>query len=102
MSSVLGFPSHIDRVRCPDTGHNILTLSIRQPFTVKDILTGGRISGETDTCCRIITHVSKDHGLNVDSRSPVIGNILDAPIGDGPFTVPRMKNGPNTAPQLLV
>ena len=90
----------VQRVRRADAGHDILTLRVDQPFAVELVLAGGRVASEGHAGGGAVTHVAEDHGLHVHSRAPVIGNALDAAVGDGLLAVPGFENGLDAAFQL--
>ena len=79
-----------DRLWRPDAGHHILTLSIGQVFTKKDILSGSRVTGEGDACCRARAHVPKNHGAHIHGRAVGhrSGNLEFLPIVDRSFSHP--------------
>ena len=77
---------------CSDTGHNILTLCIDQVFTINTFFTGRRITGEGYTCTGGIAHVSEYHGLHIDSRSPVTGDIIHSSVNDSSLIVPGTEH----------
>ena len=90
----------VQRVRGPDTGHHILALGVDQPFAIELVVTVGRVAGECHTRSGGLAHVTEHHRLYVHSRSPVIGNLFDAAIGDGAFAVPGLEHAADGTPQL--
>ncbi len=75
-------------LRGPDPGHNVLTLSVNQVFTVENVFTGGGVAGKAHTCCAVIPHVAEHHGLYVNSGAPACGNIVQFAIGVGAWVHP--------------
>ncbi len=90
----------VDRARGADAGHDIFTLGVHQPFTVELVVAGGRVAGEGYAGGGRVAHVSKHHGLDVDSGAPVVRDAFDPAIGDGLFAVPALEHGRDTAPEL--
>ncbi len=90
----------IERVRGPDTGYHILALGVDQPFTIELVVTVGRVAGERHTRSGGFAHVAEHHGLHVHGRSPIIGNLFNAAISDGAFSVPGLEHAADGAPQL--
>ena len=43
-------------------------------------------------------HVAEYHGLYVDRRSPVAGDVVHPAVYDGPVVIPGTEHGPFTAP----
>jgi hypothetical protein len=60
----------------PDASNDILSLSILKKLSIEFIFTCSRIPCESNTCCAVSSHVSKNHSLNVDSSSPVTRNMF--------------------------
>ena len=91
----------VERVRGTDPRDHVLALRVGQPLAVELVVAGRRVAGEGHAGRRVITHVAKDHGLDVDRGAPVVGDALDAAIGNGALAVPRREDSTNSAPQLL-
>ena len=100
MLVMLGLGGLIERVRGTDTGDHIFALGVDQPLTIELVVTGRRVTGESDTRCRRLTHVAEYHRLDIDSRAPIIGNLLDATVSDSAFAVPRLEHAADGTPQL--
>src|SRR5438445_13308306 len=77
-----------DRLRCPNSGHDIFALRIDEEFAVKTFLTGSWIARESDPRSGAFTGVAKDHGLNVDGRAPFLRNVVFAAVNDGAIIHP--------------
>ena len=82
----------------PNAGHHVPhPLGIHQELAVQHILPRCRIPGEGYTCTRVVAHIAKDHGLDVNSGSPVSGDFMDFAILRGTRVVPGSKHGVNRA-----
>jgi len=90
----------VDGGRCANTCHHIFPLSIDQIFTVKLVFTIARIAGKGHTGSGVFSHITEDHGLDVDRCTPVVRNTLNPPIADRPLAVPGGKHRTNRTPQL--
>ena len=77
-----------DRLRCSDSGYNILSLCIDQVLAVNSLFTGGRISGKGNTGSGGIAHVSEYHGLYIDCSTPVSRNIVHSAVNNCSFIIP--------------
>ncbi len=88
-------PELIDRLRGPNPRDYILPLGIGEVFAVKGVLPGAWITGEGNARRRIVPHIPKYHGADVNRRS--IGHIgcdlKPLPVIDGPFAHPRLEDG---------
>ena len=62
----------------------------------------GGISGKGHARGAVITHVSEHHGLDVDRRAPIAGDVMDTPVFHGPGDHPTSKNGADGAPELVI
>ena len=91
----------VKRIRCADTSHNVLALSVDKPLTVEQVLASGRVTGECNAGCRSIAHVAEYHRLNVYGSTPIVRNTLDTAVRNGFLTVPALEHGFDTAHQLL-
>jgi len=65
------------------------------------VLPGRGVAGERDAGARVVAGVPEDHRLHVDGGSPIVGDALDATVGDGTFAVPRLEHRTDASPQLL-
>src|SRR4030042_3557667 len=87
-------------VRRADPGYNIPSLGIWEPFTVKSIITGCRVACKGNTGCRAVSHVTKDHCLDVNSGAPCARDAFDLPVRNRPLPVPALEYRPDTPPEL--
>ena len=49
---------------------------------------------------RLVAGVAVDHGLDVDRRAPVVGDVVHAAVGDGAVVAPAAEDGADGAPEL--
>ena len=91
----------VERVRCTDTCHNVLALSIDKPLAVEQVLASGGVAGESDASGRSVAHIAEHHRLNVNSCTPVVRNALNAAVRNGFLAIPALEHGFDTAHQLL-
>ena len=66
-------------LRSADACDDIFTLRIYQKLTVELILSGGRITCESNTSGTVIAHVSEDHGLHVHGGAPPLRDVVQGP-----------------------
>ncbi len=88
------------RLRRAHARHHVLALGIDQELAVKLVSAGGRITGEDDAGCASLPHIAEHHGLDGDRRAPIVGNVVEPPVGDGPGVLPGAEHGGDGAPQL--
>ena len=50
--------------------------------------------------CHPVTHITKDHGLDIHGRPPPLRDVMQCPVGLGPLIHPGIEDGPNGAPKL--
>ena len=91
----------VERTGRADAGYHVFTLGVDQPFAVEIVLAGGRIAAERHAGSRRIAHVTEDHTLHVDGRSPAVRDTLDPAIGDRPFAVPTLEDRTDRAAKLV-
>ncbi len=87
-------------VRKPDD--HVLALRVDQIFAVKLVGPGRRIAREDDAGRALVAAIAEHHGLDGDGSAPVVGNVMQAPIGDGARVLPGAEHGGDRAPQLGV
>ena len=75
--------------RGTEASDDVLALSILQVLAVQMILTGAWVAGEGDAGAAAFTHIAKDHSTDVDAGAPIVGNLAELAVGDGPLAVPR-------------
>ena len=98
---LLGLARLVDGVGGADAGHHVLALGVDQPLAVELVLAGGRVAGEGDAGAGVVAHVAEHHGLDVDRGAPLVGDPLDAAVGDGALAVPALEHRADAAPELL-
>ena len=91
-----------DVLRRADAGDDILALRVHQELAIEHLFAGRRVAGEGDAGGRGLAHIAEHHGLDVDRRAPALGNVVQAPVGDGAVVHPARKHSTDGAPQLLV
>ena len=96
---VLGHPGHL--LGSADSGNHILTLSIDQVLTVKNILARGRIAREGHSRPGVSARIPEDHGLHVHGSPPLHRDPVFLAIDLGPVIVPGIKDRVDRAMQLL-
>ena len=97
--SAVALGSH--RLRRTDTGHNVFTLSVNQIFAVVNIFAGSGVAGEAYAGSAVVAGITEDHGLYVNSRTPVARNIVQFTVGNGAVDHPGAENGADAGPQLF-
>ncbi len=65
----IDFMELIDGNGGADAGDDIFSLCVHQEFPEEIVFTGGRVTRKGNTRPAVVSHVSVDHGLNVDSCS---------------------------------
>ena len=91
-----------DRLRRADAGDHILALRIHQEFAIEQLLAGGGIAGEGNAGGGGLAAIAEHHGLHVDRRAPILGNVVQAAIGARAVRFPRAEHRADRAPQLFV
>ena len=84
-----------------NTRDHVFALCIGEKFAVKYVFTCGGVARKCNACGAVIAHVAIDHGLYVDRRSPISGDIVQTSIDDGAIRLPGAKYCANTTPELL-
>ena len=60
--------------------HHVLALRVAQILAVQFVSSGIRIARERHARSRVVAQVSEHHRDHVDGRSPVVGNLIEAPV----------------------
>src|SRR5262249_30761634 len=89
-------------LRRADAGYNVFALRIDKIFAVKHVLAGRWIAGKGNAGGAIVTHVTEHHGLNADSRAPVLRDTVQPAIGDRTLIHPASEHRPDGPPELFV
>ncbi len=88
------------RLRRAQARHHVLALGVDQELAVKLPRTGRGIAGEHDAGGAPLAHIAEHHGLHGHRGAPVVGDVVQAAIGDGPGVAPRAEHGRDGAPEL--
>src|SRR5690606_21866821 len=83
-----------------DAGHDILTLRVDEELAVDLFDTRRGIAREGNTGRGVVTHVAEYHRLHGDGRAPRVGNLVQAPVGDGASVLPGAEHCLDGAPEL--
>ncbi len=86
---------------CADAGYDVLALSVDEVFTVEDVFAGSSVAAESHARSGVVAHVAVDHGLYVDGRTPLFGDLVHAAVDDGAFVHPAVEHGADAAPELF-
>ena len=65
------------------------------------VFTIAGVTGERHTGAASFTHITKDHGLNVNRSAPFVWYFLNTTVFNGAFTIPAGKYGTYTTPHLF-
>ena len=90
-----------NRLGSPNTCHHIFALSINQIFAVQSLFPSGGIARKGYTSTAGIAHIAKDHGLDINRCTQMIGDLIDLPVDDGPWILPGAKHGLDSQHQLF-
>ncbi|MPM27061.1 hypothetical protein SDC9_73566 [bioreactor metagenome] len=83
-----------------NAGHHVFALGIDEVLAEQSLFAGGGIAGECDARAGVISRVAEDHGLDVDSGAPVIGDLVHTTIDICPGIVPGTEHGLHGLHQL--
>ena len=81
-------------------GDDVLALRVDQELAVKLVVAGRGIAGEDDTGSTPLAHIAEHHGLQGHGGAPVVGNVVQAAIGDGARVRPGAEHRGDRAPEL--
>ena len=90
-----------DWLWCTDTCNHVLALCVNQVLAVDSLCTGGWVTCKRNTCTGGLALISEYHGLNINSSTPVAGDIVHTAVYDGTWVVPGTEHSLNSAHQLL-
>ena len=82
--------------------HHVLALGVDQKLAVKLAGAGRGVAGEHDAGRAPLAHIAEHHGLDGDGGAPIVGNVVEAAIGDGAGVLPGAEHGGDGAPELRV
>ena len=90
-----------DVLRRANARHDVLALGVDEELAVEFIGAGRGIAGEGDAGRRGLAHIAEHHRLDADRGAPALGDVVEAPVGDGARVHPRSEHGADRAPELL-
>ena len=89
-----------DWLRCTYACNNVLALCINQVLTIDALFTGGWVTCKCNACAGCLSLVAEYHGLDVDSSTPVAGDIVHTAVYDCTWVVPRTEYSLHSAHKL--
>ena len=84
-----------------NTGDHIFPLCVGEKLTIKNFFTSGRIARKRDPGSRVVSHIAKDHCLNIDRGTQVMRYSVQVSVNNCPFIIPGSKYRFNSHKQLL-
>ena len=91
-----------DRLRCPYAGHHVFALGVDQVLAVNSLGAGCRVPGKGHAGSGGLAHIAEYHGLNINRRAPVAGDVVHAAVYVGPGVIPGPEYGLHCFHQLDV
>src|SRR4030065_1861470 len=85
-----------------DSCYYVFPLSINETLSKKLFLSCGGVSGKTNTCAGVLSHISKNHCLNIASSTEIVRNTMELSVFDSPVPKAGTKNCINGKLQLLM
>src|SRR5262249_61758495 len=85
----------------PTSAEDILPLRVGEKFAVELLSPCRGIASERHAGRRGFAAVAEDHRLDVDGRSPVVGNAMELAVRPRPVVVPGAKYRADSSPELL-
>ena len=82
-------------------GDDVLALGVDQEVAARLGRAGDLVAREGHAGARGRALVAVDHLLDVDRRAPVVGDAVDAPVGDGALAHPRVEDRADGLLELL-
>src|SRR5690606_19986324 len=79
----------------------VLTLCVDEVLAIELVLTGARIARKGNTRTGSFSEVAEHHGLNVDSSSPGVWNIVNLALANCTRVVPRVESRIDGTDELL-
>ncbi len=92
----------VQRARRAHAGDDVLALRVEQEVAARLGRAGELVAREGDARRRAGAAVAEDHLLDVDRRAPVVGDVVDAAVGDGAVAEPGVEDGADRQSQLLL
>ena len=81
--------------------HHVFALGVDEEFAVEHLFAAGRVARESNAGTGAVARIAKDHGLDIDRRSPFGGDIIFAAINYGAIIHPGTKDSADGAFELL-
>ena len=78
----------LDLLGSTNTGNHVFALGVDEILTVKYVLTGGGVAGESNSSSGGFTGVTEDHGLNVNSGAPLSWDPVFLTVNFGAVVLP--------------
>ena len=82
-----------DRLRCPYAGHHVFALGVDQVLAVNSLGAGSRVPGKGHAGSGRVAHIAEYHGLDINRRTPVAGDVVHAAVYVGPGVIPGTEYG---------
>ena len=86
--------------RVAHAADHVLALCVDQEVTRWRWRPGNLVATEGDARARVCATVAEDHLLHVDRRAPVVGDLVDPPVGDSACPAPGAEHGEHRLVQL--
>src|SRR4029453_12597202 len=83
-------------------GDAVLALGVGEEVAAGLGRSGDLVAAEGDAGAGGVALVAEDHLLDVDRRSPLVRDAVDAPVLLGPVTGPGVEHRADREPQLLL
>ncbi len=90
-----------DRLRCAHASHDVFSLGIDQKLAVEFVHAVGRVASEGDAGSGVRAGIAIDHGLHVDRRAPILGNVVFPAIDDRAIVHPGAEHRARGAFELV-
>ena len=91
-----------DRLGCPYAGHHVFALGVDQVLAVNSLGAGCRVPGKGHAGSGRVAHITEYHGLDINRRTPVAGDVVHAAVYVGPGVIPGTEYGLHRFHQLDV
>ena len=82
-------------------GDDVLALGVHEELAVELLDAVGGIAGEGDAGAGLVAGVAVHHGLHVDGRAPVGGDVVLAAVDDRTVIHPRAEDGADGTGELV-
>ena len=80
---------------------DVLALRVRQEVARRLGRAGQLVARERDAAAAALAEVAEHHLLHVDRRAPLVGDAVDAPVGDRALALPGVEHGADRRDELL-